>query len=113
MRISDWSSDVCSSDLIDDLDRVGQPVGEALLMRGMEALPRRVDVDRAVGPTRNRDLHGMLLADVAHVEEMLDDELALAIILDGLPFDRVETARNRSPEASRVGKDCVSTCRSR
>src|SRR3546814_8935989 len=61
----------------------------------MEALPRRVDVDRAVGPTRNRDLHGMLLADVAHVEEMLEADFALAIILDGLPFDRGETVRHR------------------
>src|SRR3546814_17345689 len=38
MRISDWSSDVCSSDLINHLDAAGRPAGIAIdLLRLIEA----------------------------------------------------------------------------
>src|SRR3546814_1119073 len=84
MRISDWSSDVCSSDLRSDHDarRAGSKrLGD--VARGAEA---------SVGDDRHAELRRRLDA----VE------------------DRGELLRrpDRSEER-RVGKECVSTCRSR
>src|SRR3546814_2099868 len=82
MRISDWSSDVCSSDLrfrnvgIHHPDHLGnrlRPVGEAA-----------------------GDLH-----------------LALVAVRDEGAHERLRIAHRRRSEERRVGKECVSTCRSR
>src|SRR3546814_1426639 len=70
MRISDWSSDVCSSDL-DDVDR----------------LVRQLAVVDVLGRQLHRRLDGVV--GVAELVELF-----------------------RSEER-RVGKECVSTCRSR
>src|SRR3546814_14011349 len=72
MRISDWSSDVCSSDL-------------SCAGRGLEILPHGQEID--VGG--------------AHVVHHL---------MNLQPF--LAQAQHRSEER-RVGKECVSTCRSR
>src|SRR3546814_9130348 len=84
MRISDWSSDVCSSDLV-DLDR-----------RGQEA-----DVD--------------LLSDFRQFGKA-DQECQRGILYGhdvsaGDPRNHVEKCLRS--EERRVGKECVSTCRSR
>src|SRR3546814_2676838 len=71
MRISDWSSDVCSSDL----------AARSAVARPLIAARR---IGRAVG--RGRDRHAAVV---------------LAVLI-----------RGRSEER-RVGKECVSTCRSR
>src|SRR3546814_11970810 len=78
MRISDWSSDVCSSDLVafDDL-------GE---MRDLGAIGLRITIE----------------------EEILERCARCAVLAPGL--DRVFVDRS---EERRVGKECVSTCRSR
>src|SRR3546814_13336014 len=81
MRISDWSSDVCSSDFtstasyeMNDFQRIA--IGE-----------------RDVGEGRARDdLAVALDRDLLHVEPERGDERS---------------------EERRVGKECVSTCRSR
>src|SRR3546814_18339760 len=83
MRISDWSSDVCSSDL--EIARVF-----VLRIDGRERIER--------GALEERDL------DIAR-EAMEAQEPALAL-------DPVEGRVPRSEER-RVGKECVSTCRSR
>src|SRR3546814_9816526 len=71
MRISDWSSDVCSSDLLDELS--------GLL-----------------------DHNGLgQVADLIRDGEYDDQEATSAF------------ARHRRSEERRVGKECVSTCRSR
>src|SRR3546814_4501318 len=79
MRISDWSSDVCSSDLLDVL--------------------------RGIGRTLRQVAH--LLGD--------DGETAAGLSRAG-GFDagiqRQQVGLERSEER-RVGKECVSTCRSR
>src|SRR3546814_3695940 len=76
MRISDWSSDVCSSDLV-------EPRFQEHFVRAM-AIPHRTD-------------------PFPH--------LAKAVRLP----ERRETAGpdDRRSEERRVGKECVSTCRSR
>src|SRR3546814_7722301 len=76
MRISDWSSDVCSS----DLPSAGVPE------RGVKR------VDQYVAPLKD-NLHHL--------------EIAAGLIFSGRFFPR-----DRSEER-RVGKECVSTCRSR
>src|SRR3546814_10759227 len=77
MRISDWSSDVCSSDL--------EEVGVEGPLEDEEDDDDRHDAHK-LGPERAHD-------DDAHVSV-------------------VRIVRNRSAER-RVGKECVSTCRSR
>src|SRR3546814_10623788 len=77
MRISDWSSDVCSSDLTAD---------EGVLM-ARQYLPHAVILD--IG---------------------LPDHTGLSV-LDRIKRD-MRTRHIRSEER-RVGKECVSTCRSR
>src|SRR3546814_7921794 len=82
MRISDWSSDVCSSDLVGFL----RPAGDVDAQAAFDPLHRQAGAMQQfgglAGPRRNR---------------------AQA---------RGDVARNRSEER-RVGKECVSTCRSR
>src|SRR3546814_5249312 len=91
MRISDWSSDVCSSDLI-------------------ERQPRRGDVDRHrhIGPVGGEQSVGQLLV-AGFVPGIIT-----AIVYAGIIIIRVsinpELGRS---EERRVGKECVSTCRYR
>src|SRR3546814_15605022 len=96
MRISDWSSDVCSSDL-----------GERFQHRRVRGLAdglgqRLVQTQRAVGPE----------------QEEVVDELAAVEGQVGV-FDAMAKAgqqlygRGVRSEERRVGKECVSTCRSR
>src|SRR3546814_9712152 len=73
MRISDWSSDVCSSDLTDFIDHLLGGAGTGSL-----AVDRRA--------------------------EIVDDHAR--------PLRRQQQGDSRSEER-RVGKECVSTCRSR
>src|SRR3546814_5486767 len=78
MRISDWSSDVCSSDLL---------------------------------------FAGVLKNDIANAIDVLRSDGKPAVVSlsdwlsDGKSFDSI-AAQVRSEER-RVGKECVSTCRSR
>src|SRR3546814_14681784 len=94
MRISDWSSDVCSSDLL--CNGVGTiSTGESvpdlrdkfILGAGASAAVR------AVGGTSTH----------THA-------LSVAITPTALTIDQIPAHRS---EERRVGKECVSTCRSR
>src|SRR3546814_7061769 len=94
LRISDWSSDVCSSDLID-------PEAVAILV----ATPFRIDV--ATG----------FAGDAQGLVRQAGLALGIGIIMVAGPADRLfrriaGQALGRSEER-RVGKECVSTCRSR
>src|SRR3546814_11618324 len=98
MRISDWSSDVCSSDLfaaqrLHDEVRDHAPIG-------------RVHA-RAIGveDPRHFDIQAMLTMIV----EEQGFGAALAFVVAATQSDRIDI---RSEER-RVGKECVSTCRSR
>src|SRR3546814_16265408 len=92
MRISDWSSDVCSSDL-----RLHDACGKPALRK--IGRPFHVDDDRVVGN---------LLLD------------SFQCIHYGSPDGGVKAAADYTPspmtrrsEERRVGKECVSTCRYR
>src|SRR3546814_11216785 len=89
MRISDWSSDVCSSDL---------PDGSLIA----DARTTIEEFEGRVGPVLSEDER----------EEDIDTLGGLLFTLAGRVPDRGELVEHRSEER-RVGKGCVSTCRYR
>src|SRR3546814_11830140 len=113
MRISDWSSDVCSSDLdlkVGDevevyVDRVENHQGEAMLSRDRA---RR----EAAWDSLEKEFN-----ETARVEGVIFGRVkgGFTVDLNGavafLPGSQVDI-RPRSEER-RVGKECGSTCRSR
>src|SRR3546814_14621915 len=122
MRISDWSSDVCSSDL--DPTRVGQDLD-------YDKLALTIETDGTVTPEDA----------LAYAARILQDQLALFVHFDDSAIARSQTIGQAAPAAGdtegdtqqinryllkkvdelelsrseerRVGKECVSTCRSR
>src|SRR3546814_19682306 len=111
MRISDWSSDVCSSDLVWLSASAGTGKTQVLAARVYRLLLRGVDpgailcltfTKAGAAETAGR-ISTRLAAWVRMPERQLKDDLAA---LGENPLDR------RS-EKRRVGKECVSTCRSR
>src|SRR3546814_3076203 len=93
MRISDWSSDVCSSDL------------RLLLQPRMDT----VAYTRAVGIGRQRQTQDIAVPG-------FEWHAAECCCLDGaiqIKNDAPAQIRNCRSEERRVGKECVSTCRSR
>src|SRR3546814_19074540 len=95
MRISDWSSDVCSSDLVaaDPSQSVEQFAQKALAAALMFPLV-------AVLPAMTA-IFGYSKTNAA--------QRPRAVVSDAALDDLVEFARS---EERRVGKECVSTCRS-
>src|SRR3546814_20819359 len=100
MRISDWSSDVCSSDLpqradaagnvVDVAELVGADAGEVLQMAVALVV---VDAEPQLEAVRHRRVQHRL--DAMHAE---------------VATGTFEVARS---EERRVGKYCVRTCKSR
>src|SRR3546814_12169192 len=99
MRISDWSSDVCSSDLGRVIDRDAEL---AVALRDIIGL-RRLDIALH---RPEQDRRADILCGKA---EIIVDHLPAAV---ERALDRDEGVRKRSEER-RVGTECVSTCRSR
>src|SRR3546814_1838706 len=94
MRISDWSSDVCSSDLVERRrDGAANAVAgqAALIAHELHGLVEGVLADAFLEFTAMRQQ--VLLRGSHHTQEVAHD------------LDRSEERR--------VGKECVSTCRSR
>src|SRR3546814_2786375 len=77
MRISDWSSDVCSSDL--------------------SFIDAKMEQGKVTG---------------ANVSVRIDDEFMRAVE-SGTPYRQQYPISSDRSEERRVGKECVSTCRSR
>src|SRR3546814_13182685 len=98
MRISDWSSDVCSSDLLWSVGDRLQPTER----RGHRA--EVVPVRAFHVPSEGAELRGEI-AQIAHVGNP-------GVRLDLVVVDDHADLAERSEER-RVGKECVSTCRSR
>src|SRR3546814_12863645 len=85
MRISDWSSDVCSSDLCD-----GGTVNV-----GVDKLGCGEQIGRQLGDNHRRE------------------NIADAIVCSLIHTDARQNCSGKRSEERRVGKECVSTCRSR
>src|SRR3546814_21096421 len=98
MRISDWSSDVCSSDL---------PIHKRARM-GLSYLPQdasvfwRLTVEQNIRAVLELQIDGQgrSLSD-ARIKEQLE------ALLDELQIGHIRS------EERRVGQECASTCRSR
>src|SRR3546814_18308337 len=116
MRISDWSSDVCSSDL--------ERNWEAMARDRFEVLYLAID---AVYLNEEKGAHRPALQVVAcHPAEGIRCPVALIEMRDGhrskviarlarvlLRLPRPEALLALRSEERRVGKECVGTCRSR
>src|SRR3546814_19456683 len=92
MRISDWSSDVCSSDL---------PVARRIL--------GGKDRKLGTGAGADSDHFGGIVTRVIGID--LDFRLLADMHVAKLGF--LEIGFDPRSEERRVGKECVSTCRSR
>src|SRR3546814_19213387 len=92
MRISDWSSDVCSSDLLECNGGVAQ---------WTEGDNQRLTADHIVGDlVPDQDLNRICSRIIPHLNQ--DDR-----------FERFEPRISLRSEERRVGKECFSPCRSR
>src|SRR3546814_8237212 len=92
LRISDWSSDVCSSDLRIEIEVPHQLARFTVTLGGRSLDPNPVRLALALGAgfaLRNR-------REIVHVRQIVPCQR---------PCQRSEERR--------VGKECVSTCRSR
>src|SRR3546814_10987177 len=99
MRISDWSSDVCSS----DLDALHEKLGEL----------HELHIAKAAQYLAHAIAHGQLLARDAVVRIQAGpthDVQPGAAQIFGADFGQCLLHRS---EERRVGKECVSKCRSR
>src|SRR3546814_11621098 len=94
MRISDWSSDVCSSDLL--LGRAGAGLGLAVIATPVALIIPFVDP----GDAKSAQCGPVLAGARASAQRTTKGDA------------RDDVGKGRSEER-RVGKECVSTCRSR
>src|SRR3546814_11102371 len=95
MRISDWSSDVCSSDLIGLARSMARELASRSITVNVVA-PGPIDTDMFAAVTDKRR-----------------DELAAPVPMNRLGAPEEVAAAVRRSEERRVGEGCVSTCRSR
>src|SRR3546814_20354024 len=100
MRISDWSSDVCSSDLLLFLDT--QP-GKKFLIRQIAALKLESGMAIEVGR-----IDGSIYSDMTIRNLVLRDPKGIFAV-----SPEVHVVWSPRSEELRVGKEFVSTCRSR
>src|SRR3546814_14987615 len=121
MRISDWSSDVCSSDLIEEVDREDRLLRGFVAYAGIDVDPRgdlclelriagvspQLCVERRSAVLRR----GFEQRDVVKLDRRVGEQIVGTKLLhrDRQP----RSAILERSEARRVGKECVSTGRSR
>src|SRR3546814_15046877 len=95
MRISDWSSDVCSSDL-HALRRIGEfPAFAATALFGGAGL--FIDDD----------------GDALHIAQLALQRIEFVAVVDGPAFAEAAVCIVERSEERRGGKECASTSRSR
>src|SRR3546814_19480171 len=102
MRISDWSSDVCSSDLF-RRNRPEHGAGAAVLVERVDA-----EAGQAGDLEREVDLEEFLVVAPLLVRHDVVDQRVHLLVVEGRDVDAADRSEER-----RVGKECVSTCSSR
>src|SRR3546814_9923371 len=108
LRISDWSSDVCSSDLLSEKSASWMVEGI-----GEDFLPTISDFSRVKKAYAISDKESFLAArELLEKEGILGGSSTGTLLAAALRYCREQTTPKRS-EARSVGKECVSTCRYR
>src|SRR3546814_15727372 len=105
MRISDWSSDVCSSDLALRDKRFGRSVERFFTTPE----GRRILAERPYLPALLDDHDALRRLPVGSVGRVYVDFMER----EGLTAQGLVDESLKRSEERRVGKECVSTCRSR
>src|SRR3546814_20858140 len=105
MRISDWSSDVCSSDLPDKVE--GGKRFE-LVSDYQPAGDQPTAIRELVGTAKEGERDQVLLGVTGSGKTF-----TMAKVIEELQRPALILAPNKRSEERRVGKECVSTCRSR
>src|SRR3546814_14677346 len=132
MRISNWSSDLCSSDLLPIVDVRNPVVADLMIVETRQegvGAARRLQVDVAellrIGAAEIIDVDQIAIGVLAHraCRQPGVEQIILAIFLDevAIMIDEGEVlarevaigAEKARSEERRVGKESVSTCRSR
>src|SRR3546814_20433074 len=115
MRISDWSSDVCSSDLANLVSHLGERACPVMCRSA------RLNANQAWRQLRKERQH-LLAVQLLHQHRgaVLIDAVRLENALRQIQSYRRNPHRERSSffsgarsEERRVGKECLRTCRSR
>src|SRR3546814_11574875 len=107
MRISDWSSDVCSSDLLD-------AHGIAERHEGRHRLALLQGLDGALLGEARRAQAGVLVGDGARADDRAGDQRPRpGDVRDQLREIELPAHAPLRSEERRVGKESVRTCRSR
>src|SRR3546814_13677559 len=96
MRISDWSSDVCSSDL-----------------RERHYFDLHAVLDVKHSEAWNREAIGPLVAEDERRARAIAEGALIRLRCGARCFERYRSILWQRSEERRVGKECVSTCRSR
>src|SRR3546814_12274681 len=115
LRISDWSSDVCSSDLDLLIRKLRIRCDKAPLnCLGQDALP--IDAPPIIRYADENTATAMLRAEADNTFGLLTSSDTFIgrfkAVIDGVANKVRQRLTNRSEER-RVGNECVSTCRSR
>src|SRR3546814_10342528 len=118
MRISDWSSDVCSSDLSDELVMELSPTELSAASEEFQRLAPRaapLAIDRRLPPAALAGYRALEASGSAFPADALDDWAVMVMMGQRVarkaalsPDNGVERSEER-----RVGQECVSKCRSR
>src|SRR3546814_14552198 len=105
MRISDWSSDVCSSDLADQLAVSNMPIAHEMpAANGMKM------VHFGTSPKMSSYLLFFGVGDFERMAKKSESGAEVGIVAPRGSGEQARFALDRSEER-RGGKECVSTCR--
>src|SRR3546814_16029106 len=110
MRISDWSSDVCSSDLFTQSQGLAVLLAIAFLL--LMFAVRGIYSDGLAGNAEVAKLTRAFLLPFVPAMALQIPMFVLSAALRGVGDVRTASIAQRSEER-RVGKECVITCRSR
>src|SRR3546814_13840801 len=105
MRMSDWSSDVCSSDLLD-----GWPVEITTLRRDVSTDGRRATIAFS-DDWREDEARRDFTINALYANPLTGEISDYFGGLEDLESRRVRYIGNARSEERRVGNECVSTCR--
>src|SRR3546814_17195618 len=115
MRISDWSSDVCSSDLTKRPVQFRPPFRLRLAGAGIDQVKAH-PVERGLRDIQRLQPFGDIMRPAKEAQRLIVQRLKAqrsAVHPGGRKGAEVGRPDARTPEKQRVGKECVRTCRER